>query len=404
MRRKTGSSSKKNKKQNNKKLDADQLIASAEAFMASLDVERAAQLYSQAKAQVTDVPKRIQILEKLGECKISLGDQEEARTDFQEAIGLLEQSPHDTLAYHETRSNLYLYAGQLCMEQDALRAYKQGIQSLEACLGMTMDDETEKVFRQKMSGAYCTIAELYLTDLCYEDNAESECESYLEKALQIKDLDGEPLVDALQTMASLRLSQKSRQLEAVPFILRAYDKMKVGSEALAALVGLADDASEKMGEEAVELKEVDAANNLPEFEFRCQTAKLLLECAAVLKESSAPPVSLQPNSQEDQCLSAAISVLGSLLAQNDEVIEIWYLTGCAVAAKSLSDSARFYFDKAMQMLQDTKKELEQEAKFADQQELEELQEQLEENRVQIEDVQAKLSELGEEEEETMEEG
>jgi len=54
-------------------------------------------------------------------------------------------------------------------------------------------------------------------------------------------VDGEPLVDALQTMASLRLSQKTRQQEAVPFILRAYDKMKTGCEALATLVGLGDD-------------------------------------------------------------------------------------------------------------------------------------------------------------------
>jgi len=306
------------------------------------------------------------------------------------------------------------------MEQEALGTYLKGIQSLEACLVLTKkstdssmegNDEMEKVLHQKLSGAYCNVAELYLTDLCYEDNAELECESYLEKALQIKDPDGEPLVDALQTMASLRLSQKPRQLEAVSYILRAYDRMKVGSEALASLVGLNETASDETGkdeEEAVELKEIDAANNLPEFEFRCQTAKLLLECASLLKESPSPP-SLQQPSQEDQCLNAAISVLGSLLAQNDEVVEIWYLTGCAFAAKRppLIDPGRFYFNKAMQMLQDIKKALEEEAKFADQEDMEELREQLEENQVQIEDVQAKLTELGgedEQDDETMEEG
>ena len=58
------------------------------------------------------------------------------------------------------------------------------------------------------------------------------------------------------------------------------------------------------------------------------------------------------------------------------------------------------------MLQDIKKALEQEVKFADQEDLEELKEQLEENNVQIEDVAAKLAELGEseEDEQSMEEG
>jgi hypothetical protein len=77
----------------------------------------------------------------------------------------------------------------------------------------------------KLSGAYCAMAELYLTDLWYEDNAENECKLILEKALQIKDGDGEPLVDALQTMASLRLSQESRRAdEAVPYIRRSWGK------------------------------------------------------------------------------------------------------------------------------------------------------------------------------------
>ncbi len=40
--------------------------------------------------------------------------------------------------------------------------------------------------------------------------------------------DGEPLVDALQTMASLRLSQESRHAKAVPYILCTYDKMIFG--------------------------------------------------------------------------------------------------------------------------------------------------------------------------------
>lgn len=71
-------------------------------------------------------------------------------------------------------------------------------------------------------------------------------------------------------MTSLRLSQ---QKDATPFILQAYQQIRRGCEALATLVGLhvtnKDDAAE---ETAVELTEVDAVNNLPGFEFRCQTS------------------------------------------------------------------------------------------------------------------------------------
>lgn len=425
MAGKTRASNKKSKVRKshapkNKEVSVDELLAAAEAAMTSLDVEKAIPFYSKAasllrkgRSSTSETRERdlIQVLEKMGESKVSVGDQEGARKDFKEALEVLDQEEDKNVSYYETRSNISFYVGQLCMEHEALETYQQGVKSLESCLDLVqkasaqnmVDDDNQTnqnqkllpELRRKLSGAYCTIAELYLTDLCYEDNAETECEAHLEKALQIKDTNGEPLVDALQTMASLRLSQQSRRVEAITYILRAYDKMKVGSEALAALVGLAEPDDDDTGKEdqAAELKEVDAANNMPEFEFRCQTAKLLLECTALLKESRQDSEPSQP--QEDQCVSAAISVLGSLLAQNDEVIEVWFLTGCAFASKTppLVDPARFYFQRAMEMLVDTKKALEQEAQWADEDEKQEIQEQLDENQTQLEDVQAKLDEL-----------
>jgi len=427
MRRKTGSSKKNRRRDGERKkmkdIPVEKLISSADTAMASFDVERAAEFYSQAatklRGSTNQVDITLHVLEKLGECSVSMGDPDVARQRFQEALSVLETNSQDTnsMAYHEMRSNLYLYTGQLSMEQEALDSYLKGVQSLETCMTLLQGqnnstegepDVTERIVKQKLSGAYCTISELFLTDLCYEDNAESECESYLEKALQITDdNDGEPFTDALQTMASLRLSQKPRQMEAIPYLMKAYEKMKVGCEALAVLVGLTEDGKEAIDEaqeSAVELKEVDAANNLPEFEFRCQTAKLLLECASLMRE--AQPLSSTSDPQEDQCLAAAISVLGSLLAQNDEVIEVWFLTGCAFAAKRppFFDAARYHLDRAMEMLQDIKKALEQEVAFADGDELMDLQGQLDENKVQMEDVQAKLAELGVDGEDTMEEG
>ena len=241
--------------------------------------------------------------------------------------------------------------------------------------------------RRQQSAAFCAIAELYLTDLCYEEDAEQQCEEAVQAAMDFIDItDGEPLVDSLQTMASLRLSQR-RAKEAATFVLGAYRKMKSGCEALSALVGLQKD--EEVATQAVELVDVDAANNLPGFEFRCESAKVLLECAAVLKEENDGDAAKIPE-QAVQCNDAAIQVLGSLLAENDEVIEIWYLMGCAFAAASELDAAAQYWGRTLEMLLKVKESLEVDSDD------DEEQDQLQDVIVQIEDVSKRLEEIGHE--------
>jgi tetratricopeptide (TPR) repeat protein len=310
-----------------------------------------------------------------------MGDQDGARDDFERAIELTPAGRH--------RAGLYLYVGQLSLEEEALEAYEKGIQELEQAIAagadetdeVTMGDDEEettpeslkKDLQQQLVRAHCTLAELYLTDLCFADNAEKECESHVEKAMQ---LTPEPLVDALQVMTSLRLSQ---QKDATPFILQAYGQIKTGCEALATLVGLHvtnkdDEAAE---ETAVELTEVDAVNNLPGFEFRCQTSKLLLECFSL--------------SENEECGLAAIQVLGSLLAENDEVVETWYLLGCAFELQNDSDDlAVQYFQQALEMLQKVQEGLKQEDEDDD-----DVMQQLNECEGQIKDIQNKLKRIEE---------
>lgn len=173
-----------------------------------------------------------------------------------------------------------------------------------------------------------------------------------------------PQPDALQTMANLRLSQ-SRIPEALDCILKAYDRMKVGCEAMSALVGLGrSDGQGKEGdmddveEKSRELLEVDAASSLPEYNFRCQTAKIMLECASLVQTNSNGN---HGDATTNQCVESAIQVLGSLLAENDEVIEVWYLLGCAFMACSPpnKESADYYWESALSMLTKAKEELEQ---------------------------------------------
>lgn len=412
--KKKKASTKKSKKP--KTVDVNQVIEDADAAMESLQLDRALSLYSAASSilkghvqlQVPEANPLLlaRVLLKLGEVKVSLDDSQGARQDFEFATNLLEDDD-DALEIHEIRAGLWLYLGQLSSEQEALDAFRKGIQELEACVRLleskcqetqadmdTQDgpspQESLQETRRQLSNAFCTVAELFLTDLCFEENAEQQCEAAVLAAMKIEE-DGEPMVDSLQTMASLRLSQ-GRGEEATKYILQAYSKMKSGCEALSALVGLKkDDTEEGTNAQAAELTDVDAANNLPSFDFRCQTAKLLMECATVLKaaqdnESTVPK-------QLADCSDAAVQVLASLLAENDEVIEVWYLMGCAFAAASSPDmdAAAQYWGRALELLRKMKDHLEL---IADDSADDEDENQLQDINDQIDEVHKRLKEIG----------
>jgi hypothetical protein len=359
----------------------------------------------------------LQVLEKRAELKVSVEDREGAFQDYQQALEILGNEPQ--VEYEQVRASLYLYIGQLQVGKDAVVAYEKGIECLQATLEQMqrdvetlepsgMDDEAmvsddndnddddeskpldpKKALQEtqrQLAAACCTAAEVYLTDLCFEENAEQECESFLNKAMLLPDADGEPVIDALQTTASLRLSQ-NRGLEAVDFILRAFEKIRVGCEALASLVNVRDMPEP---ETATELSEPEAVRNLPGFEFRCQTAKLLIECAVVLKEEE------PGDPRESQCTQAAVDVLGSLLAENDEVAEIWYLTGDAFAAMNPPnvELAAHYWETTEEMLTSVKESMVQGSLEAEsEEEAHDLRAQLEEVTSQLKEVRTKLAEL-----------
>ena len=217
-----------------------------------------------------------------------------------------------------------------------------------------------------------------MTDLCFEPDAEEKCETFLSSALAVDDGNGP---DALQTKANLRLSQR-RGEEAVCSILQAYGRMRVGCEAMADLVGLGKEGAERTRKsyetddeeaKAKELIEIDAASSLPGFEFRCQTSKILLECAAVLGDSDrgGGKGGDENDTRKGACVESAVQVLGSLLAENDEVVEVWYLLGCAFEASSPTniEAAKYYWETALTMLAKVQEGMEQAGDGVDEEDL-----------------------------------
>lgn len=98
----------------------------------------------------------------------------------------------------------YLNFAQMLTSFESLQMYKRGIQVLESdaesyCEGLRYDEQALAI--KQVATAYASLADLYMTDLCDEPNAEQECENGLQSALA-KDPEN---IDALQSLGNLRM-------------------------------------------------------------------------------------------------------------------------------------------------------------------------------------------------------
>jgi tetratricopeptide (TPR) repeat protein len=288
-------------------------------------------------------PRNLELLKTLGETLMEMGQPEEAKAVFRRS---LEVEPGDY--------SLSMYLGQLEQGKEALAHYERGIQALRTqvvaaeAAGAAGAEEAAALGRE-LSCALCALAELYMSDLCFEADAEAQAERALGEA-QTACLDNP---QALQGMASFRLSQ-SRPQDAKPLVLRALAVVEglmdrrdaIADELADEMDGAAEDGEDEdeegagvaaaaaqgarkgknkrtaseldsaAMEEDEEAEEVAARQTLeamspeeveslmPPFEFRAATARILIEC-------------------EEH--AAAGQLLERLVAENDEIAEVWLL-------------------------------------------------------------------------------
>ena len=97
---------------------------------------------------------------------------------------------------------------------------------------------------------------------------------------------------------------------------------------------------------------------------------------------------MDSDDKKEFCVEAAIQVLGSLLGENDEVVEIWYLVGFAFSQCSPpnSDAASYYWNSALDMLNKIKSQIED----SDDMEDDSNDGQLDEINSQLEEISSKL--------------
>ncbi|ORY53252.1 hypothetical protein BCR33DRAFT_732997 [Rhizoclosmatium globosum] len=170
----------------------------------------------------------------------------------------------------------FLYLGQLSNAAEAVAFYEQGLSGLRDELevltqaGIADDDDAIVELRRKMASVLCSITEIYMTDCCDEPQAEEVCTNNTAQAIQLDPHSPE----AYQTLASVLLSKcmPDEALNAISHSLTLWS--------------LAD------------------PNTWPSYPTRLATSKILMEVG-----------------KDDE----AASVLETVLKENDEDLELWYL-------------------------------------------------------------------------------
>ena len=231
-------------------------------------------------------PEVLPTLILLGEINVELGILDVARKYFHKAVQLDPQGqiPEECGG----GAGKFLWLAQICENggKQSVTWFERGVKALRAEIAATesgqidgIDEESALLLRvekkRKLANALCGIIEIYMTDLSWEDDAETRCESLITEALAAED---ETSPEVFQTLASIRLSQ-DRLEDAQASLKRSIETWKDSEP---------DDTA------------------IPDFANRISLSRLLMEAE-----------------MEDE----AMNVVDRLIQEDDESVEAWYLGG-----------------------------------------------------------------------------
>uniref|UniRef100_A0A3B4ADA9 Uncharacterized protein n=1 Tax=Periophthalmus magnuspinnatus TaxID=409849 RepID=A0A3B4ADA9_9GOBI len=239
----------KAKRKTAEKYSVQQLLEKTEEYMDSFDFEMAS-LFCQRALDLEAT--NLQALDMLGHIHSEMGDILKAKEVFQRAVELSPDVGH----------RKYMSLGQIHTGQEAVDFYLKGIQILlsalekQGPLGASAfpEEDTDLPTERDVSVAYCSIAEIYLTDLCMEEGAAVKCKEFIERALHYHHDNPE----ALQLMASYLFSNERNQ-EGKEYLLKSVAGWLPSQKAAS---GLEEDLQ---------------VCSIPPYESRITTAKLLIE-------------------------------------------------------------------------------------------------------------------------------
>ncbi|KAL7914630.1 hypothetical protein GGI35DRAFT_153104 [Trichoderma velutinum] len=224
----------------------------------------------------------LKALNLLGVLNVEDGEVEEARDYFLRAIKLDEEGVLDEKIGGGPEK--FLFLAQLSEEggQDSVQWFERGASALRKQI-QTLNDVANKTPEQqaaleemqsKLGGVLCAVAEVYMTDLSWETDAEQRCEALITEAMLI----APSYPETWQTVANVRISQ---------------ERLDEARTALKRSLELWQDLPPEHP-------------SVPEFPTRVSLARLLME-----------------TEMQEQ----ALSVLERLVTDDDSSVEVWYLGG-----------------------------------------------------------------------------
>jgi tetratricopeptide (TPR) repeat protein len=238
---------------------------------------------TESKAEYkSDASNQLPALNLLGEINVELGEIDAAREYFRRAADIDEDG--QIVENQGGGAEKFMWLAQLSEEGglDSVRWFEKGAEVLRiqirSLLERDEDLDAEPLLQEKrlkLANALCSIAEVYMTDLSWDDeNAEEQCNKVMDEALAV----GPDSPETLQTAASVRISQLKLD-EARLYLKRSLELWK-------------------------DLDPEDS--KVPDFPIRISLSRLLMEAE-----------------MEDD----AIEVLERLIAEDDSSVEAWYLGG-----------------------------------------------------------------------------
>lgn len=267
--------------------------------------------FQYAKKALDLGPKNLHALDTMASIQMEMGNVESAKNLYEKLILL---SPDEGFSK-------YMCLAQLSSGIEAVKFYKKGVelmliefnkQSDKSNQPSTskQDEEDEQdsncVNKLDISTAFCSIAELYLTDLCMEEDAENLCKFYLDKSIEYDPKNPE----TLQLLASYWLSKDDID-QAKRFII-----------------------------ESVE-------NWLPKYTEACESGPLVDPSQAITLSYDSRINTARILTEVEE-FDKAVTVLEQLVEEDDEVIYIWYMLGWVNYCKGEDyfSNAKFYLKKA----------------------------------------------------------
>jgi len=270
------------------------------------------------------------------DCLSALGTLQYHEGNHDDAVALLERA---AVLQPDAGNGKWLLLGQLREGAEAVVAFQRGI----ALAGSELDGTLPHV-RRLISDAYCSLAELYMSDLCDEEGAEAACEGYCKQAFELDDSNPE----AAAAWGNLKMCQKDTA-GAVPLLSRAVDLIE-------ALYPADSDSDDEEGDDA---EGVGAGADADASRPARAGAGAAAEGAGMTIDDAAaagllpPPdsrLALAKNCMEAEVYDKALVLLERLLAEDDSNMEVWYLAGEACYLSGDLETAREHLTTADEML------------------------------------------------------